>query len=167
MIRQKQYKGFLYFDGLNTLVLCYGQKYIEDGVKRCDLLGIHECTIKSFNLDFGNIDLSLPWDIGTNLIGNNFFFKYLKTILPLKSIETKDNLDKLYCDFLGCILSQKLGVSSRLIERLDDLIKLSRYEDKIIYNPVLISASYFTSYSQVTSFFDQKELIKQRQDLNL
>jgi hypothetical protein len=155
MIRQKTYKGFLYFDGLNTFVLSYGQRYVEDGVKRCDLLGIHECTVKNFDLDFGDIDLTLPWDIGTNLLGDNFFFKYLKTILPIHPTISKDTIDKLYCDFLGCIFSQRLGVSASLIERLDSMIKLSRHEDKIIYNPVLISASYFTAYSQVVSFFDK------------
>lgn len=155
MIRNKTYKGFLYFDGLNTFVLSYGQRYIEDGVKRCDLLGIHECTVKSFNLDFGDIDLSLPWDIGTNLLGNNFFFKYLRTIMPLTPTISNEGLDKLYCDFLGCIFSQRLGVSASLIEKIDTMIKLSRHEDKIIYNPVLISASYFTAYSQVVSFFDK------------
>jgi hypothetical protein len=153
-IRQKQYKGFLYFDGLNTFVLCHGVKYLADGERRCDLLGIKECTIKNFDLDFSELETN-HWEVATNIPSDNALYRYIKTLLPIKSTLMTDNLDKLYYNFLGCILTGKLGVSSKIVQRLDDMIKLSKQDDKIVYNSVLLSASYFTEYANVTSFFDR------------
>jgi hypothetical protein len=153
-IRQKQHKGFLYFDGLNTFVLCYGIKYLADGEKRCDLLGIQECTIKSFDLDFSELPNS-DYDIATNIPPDNVLYRYVKSILPIKSAIATDDLDKLYYNFLGCILTGKLGVSSKIVQKLDDMIKLSKQDDKIVYNSVLLGASYFADYAQVSSFFDR------------
>lgn len=155
MIRRKQHKGFLYFDGFNKFVLCYGIKYFEDNHKQCDLIGIQESTIKNLSLDFSQLDLSLGYSIATNINLNTELFKYFKKEIPLKEEYSTDNLELLYCDFIGSILSQKLGLGIKTANHIEELIKLAKTDEKINYHPVLVACSYFSRYAQFTTYFDR------------
>lgn len=155
MISNRINKGFIYFDGLNTFVLCYGDRYVEDGILKINLMGIKECTIKDFNSEeLTKIDHFLQ-TVATNIPPNNSLFRYLKTLFPLTPVYGNENLSSYYCNFLGQVLSGKLGLSHSVSIALDDTIKLSRQDEKIIYTPTLICATYFCAFANSSTYFDQ------------